>query len=681
MKIKKIILENIRSYERVEVDFPDGSILLSGDIGCGKTSILLSIEFALFGLQPGQKGTALLRNGKDVGKVEMHFEVEGNQIIVERTLKRGKSVSQDYAALTLNGEKKEMAVTELKSRILELLNYPKEFSKKQNVLYKFTVYTPQEEMKQIILQDAQTRVNTLRHIFGIDKYKKILESVSVVTLKIREEKRVKEALVSNLEEDRLLVVSKKKEVEEMKLNLGKLKMIYLEKSNARKKIEEDVKGLLEKIDEKNNYIKEIEKTKIMVSSKKEFLSNNKKNMDILEREIQEFKKLEFDESKIQIFEEEILTLKKEKEKFDLKRLEIVGEISTLNSKNEEAQKLHEKMSSLEVCPTCLQNVDAIYRSNILNKAHNDLSSNKKRLEELFIQKESISSKIKEIDINISLKQKNLTDLKILKMKLQTVNEKNLRLEDLKTSNLAFEKDVLLLEEHLQELNDFLLSFSKFDKLYALKKQDLENSSREERMAEIKVAELNREREVFSKHIEELKERVKKTEEIKSKLNYISELENWLSKKFAPLISYVEKNVMIALRNEFSSLFKEWFSMLVSESFNVYLNEDFTPVIEQQDYELDYAYLSGGERTAIALAYRLALNQVINSLISKIKTKDLVILDEPTDGFSDQQLDKMREVLDELDVGQLIIVSHEQKIEGFVENVIKFEKENGLSRMV
>jgi len=359
----------------------------------------------------------------------------------------------------------------------------------------------------------------------------------------------------------------------------------------------------------------------------------------------------------------------------------VGEISTLNSKNEEAQKLHEKMSSLEVCPTCLQNVDAIYRSNILNKAHNDLSSNKKRLEELFIQKESISSKIKEIDINISLKQKNLTDLKILKMKLQTVNEKNLRLEDLKTSNLAFEKDVLLLEEHLQELNDFLLSFSKFDKLYALKKQDLENSSREERMAEIKVAELNREREVFSKHIEELKERVKKTEEIKSKLNYISELENWLSKKFAPLISYVEKNVMIALRNEFSSLFKEWFSMLVSESFNVYLNEDFTPVIEQQDYELDYAYLSGGERTAIALAYRLALNQVINSLISKIKTKDLVILDEPTDGFSDQQLDKMREVLDELDVGQLIIVSHEQKIEGFVENVIKFEKENGLSRMV
>jgi exonuclease SbcC len=139
--------------------------------------------------------------------------------------------------------------------------------------------------------------------------------------------------------------------------------------------------------------------------------------------------------------------------------------------------------------------------------------------------------------------------------------------------------------------------------------------------------------------------------------------------------------MIKLKSEFSKLFEEWFLMLVSDMFNVRLDEDFTPLIEQQDYELDYSYLSGGERTAIALAYRLALNQVINSMISKIKTRDLVILDEPTDGFSEQQLDKMRNVLDQLKVKQLIIVSHEQKIEGFVENVIKLKKENGVSQII
>ena len=136
--------------------------------------------------------------------------------------------------------------------------------------------------------------------------------------------------------------------------------------------------------------------------------------------------------------------------------------------------------------------------------------------------------------------------------------------------------------------------------------------------------------------------------------------------------------MTTVKYEFSRLFQEWFSILVSDSFNVKLDEDFTPIIEQQDYELDYSYLSGGERTAIALAYRLALNQVINSIMSKIKTRQLVILDEPTDCFSEQQLDKMGGVLEELNVKQLIIVSHEQKMESFVENVIKFKKEKGES---
>jgi exonuclease SbcC len=184
---------------------------------------------------------------------------------------------------------------------------------------------------------------------------------------------------------------------------------------------------------------------------------------------------------------------------------------------------------------------------------------------------------------------------------------------------------------------------------------------------------------YSNLFEEKQKQLEKIALIKKDLEKLVNIETWLNKQFSPMISFVEKNVMVKLKHEFSNLFARWFSMLVSENFNVKLRDDFTPVIEQQDYEIDYEYLSGGERTAVALAYRLALNQVINSLLSKIKTRDLVILDEPTDGFSEQQLDKMREVLEQLDVGQLIVVSHEQKIEGFVENVIRFSKENGVSK--
>ena len=135
MKIRKIILDNIRSYEHQEVNFPDGSLLLSGDIGSGKTSVLLGIEFALFGLQPGQKGSSILRNGQVQGGVTIEFEIDNKTIIIERTLKKGKTISQDYCSIEIDGDKKEISVTELKNKVLELLNYPREFSKKQNLLY------------------------------------------------------------------------------------------------------------------------------------------------------------------------------------------------------------------------------------------------------------------------------------------------------------------------------------------------------------------------------------------------------------------------------------------------------------------------------------------------------------------------------------------------------------------
>ena len=174
--------------------------------------------------------------------------------------------------------------------------------------------------------------------------------------------------------------------------------------------------------------------------------------------------------------------------------------------------------------------------------------------------------------------------------------------------------------------------------------------------------------------------IKKTEEIKKSLHYLMELESWLSEKFSPMISFIEKNVMFKLKKDFSELFNKWFCMLVSENFIARIDENFTPIIEQQDYEIPYEYLSGGERTAVALAYRLSLNQIINSVLSEINTREIVILDEPTDGFSEQQLDKMREVLQQLNVKQLLLVSHEQKIESFVENIIRFKKENGVSRI-
>ena len=68
-------------------------------------------------------------------------------------------------------------------------------------------------------------------------------------------------------------------------------------------------------------------------------------------------------------------------------------------------------------------------------------------------------------------------------------------------------------------------------------------------------------------------------------------------------------------------------------------------------------------------------------MGNLNTKDLIILDEPTDGFSEDQIDRMRNVLEELNLKQIIIVSHESKIESFVQNVIKLNKRNHVTEIV
>jgi len=678
MIIKKIILNNIRSYENLEIEFPEGSTLLSGDIGSGKTSILLAIEFALFGLQPGQKGSSILRNGAVYGGVIMEFEIDNKQVTIERTLKRGKSISQEAASITIDDEKRELAVTELKNKVLELIDYPKEFAKKQNLLYKFTVYTPQEEMKQIILQDSETRLNTLRHVFGIDKYKKILENSSLLLAKVREEKRVKQALISNFESEKSSIIEKQNQLTEKEKALVLLESEFIEKQKIRTEVQNKINQISDKIEEKKKTEQEIDKSRLVISGKKEAISSNLKLIESLNKQIKELSSLSFDESILLKLGLEIQQFKQKRDLLSEEKLKLSSETSSLNLKNCDLDSLKKNISDLDVCPTCLQDVDSVYKSNVINKFESEVSKNVKKIEELSLEQRRLEKSFNEVDFQISQKEKELSEFRITKVRIENLNEKHERVQELEKSNFHLSEDIIILTNQIESLKNLTFELQKYDLIFQKEKSNLDLALSEERKSEIKLVETKKELEFIKQQILDLESQIKKAEETQKHLSYLLQVEEWMSKKFIPLISNIEKNVMIKLKAEFSNTFSEWFSMLVSDSFNVRLDDSFTPIVEQQDYEIDYAYLSGGERTAIALAYRLALNQVINSFLSKIKTKDLVILDEPTDGFSEQQLDKMRDVLQQLNAKQLIIVSHEQKIEGFVENVIKLKKLKGVS---
>jgi exonuclease SbcC len=213
---------------------------------------------------------------------------------------------------------------------------------------------------------------------------------------------------------------------------------------------------------------------------------------------------------------------------------------------------------------------------------------------------------------------------------------------------------------------------------------LEEAEEGRRAAETKKDDLGRrlaaarsKREEAEKRRGSLREEIDSLEEKEREMSTLRETKQWLKELFVPSVSAIEKEVLAAINEQFDQHFQQWFSELMEAGdIAVRIDESFSPVVEQDGYEIDAASLSGGERTSLALAYRLALNTMVK--LQSSSEGGLLILDEPTDGFSSGQLLRLRDVLQETGCEQIVMVSHEKELESFVDDIFEVSKPSGES---
>ncbi len=821
MIIRYVKLENIRSYLNQTINFPHGSVLLSGNIGSGKSTILLAIEFALFGIMRSLSGSSLLRNSKTKGSVELNFTLDNKSIIIKRTLKRQRGdVRQDSGFIIINNKKTEGTAVELKSKILDLLGYPKELvTKTKSLIYRYTVYTPQEEMKQILLDSKDYRLDTLRRVFQIDKYRRIRENSQIITREIKEKTKEFNGMIADLEEKKMQkngrenelrnVITKVDElkpkvkaaesiVKEKKQSINQLEKRINELNDLRKKEEIADIRLKEKVMLVQNYkesievlntsikklntkiekfeiepIKENESEveKLIIKKEKEYNYLMQKKVELTEKNnsLQKRKKGLQEEISIKLEESKNLILKKnmfdqlqhdisKKEYIKKKIVETEDEIKKINlmiNENDinrkKSEEIKENISKNNKCPVCSQELTGEHKKYIAdienkkikdyaenlkkeNKRRNELKDNLKNLNldlentaekekkiialkieikgleqagKEIVEKQKLFNKLsleedkikKDFDIinskGLDRIKNKISESKNLLKKIHKSNimlnerqniinlmdEKNKNREEILKNIASLKKGVGEINNLKIELDEKVRRFEGIEQNYKILKQNLEKAISDETLLAIKKAQLDKEAEGINKAIEGLEKEINEKLRIKEKINYLKQLKNWLDKYFIKLMSMMERQIMLRVYQEFNEFFQNWFNILMEEeTISVRLDDEFTPIIEQNDYETSIEYLSGGERTSCALAYRLALNRVINDLIGGIKTKDLIILDEPTDGFSTDQLDKMKDVFDQLNTKQIIIVSHESKIESFVDSILRVTKSEHISKV-
>ncbi len=696
MIIKSISLRNIRSYLDETITFPDGSTLLAGEIGSGKSSILLAIEFALFGITRGVlSGSSLLRLGEQEGSIELEFSIEEKDYTIKRALKRVKDdVRQDAGYIIIDGQRQDCTPVELKSIVLELLGYPRQLlTKSKSLIYRYTVYTPQEQMKQILLEEGEARLDTLRKLFQIDRYQRIRENVLYVLRDIRQRQATLKGQTQDLADKEAQLAQLAKELSAAEKELSSLspllaeassrlkdKQLQIKAKEARLKESGELKSALatssaqagEKLAQIQSILSELELIKVQVRTLQQQLSEMKEEQPE-------------DESGL---ESQLESLESEKDALLRQKLTLEAEIKAQQKAIQEQESQLGDISSLRKCPLCLQDVSPEHISKIKEEQDGKIAQSRKLIDESAaklakIQERSapLEQKLQTLKLSIKKSHKLRLALKERQNLSNLIKEKQERSSLLETRQKEQKKEFGLLNSQKVELEAKLRGFGALEQEYDSLRKELELIEKSEKALLIDSAKIKTRIDGLKSTRRQAEEELSEKKAAKEELISLTQKQNWLQVVFLNLMTTMEQHVMMRVYNEFNDIFQEYFSLLLEDAIlSVTLDESFTPKIEQNGYEIYYEDLSGGEKTSIALAYRLALNRVINDLIDTIKTKDIIILDEPTDGFSTEQLDKMRAVLENLGTKQTIIVSHESKIESFVDNVLRISKNEHSSRI-
>lgn len=810
MIFKTLQMENIRSYEKEKIDFPSGTSLFEGDVGSGKSTILMAMEFALFGLG-NQRGDALLRKGSKKGSVFLSFNVEEKEYQIKRTLVRGNSdsVRQDKAFLSADGRKVQLSPSEIKERILDILNFKEPPNPRaQSVIYRYAVYTPQEEMKFILAQKPDTRLETLRKAFGIEDYKTAADNAKLISNGIKDKINYLSGQVSDLEQkkaslielnrkltdnNRVLALSTEKRAElESALSKYREKLVNLKEIEFRlRQVENEIPHLEKQIKDRDDlitrYQDEIQETEIENQEKfrleMDELEKIEKPTSISPEELKE--KIKLIKEAVQNRKELFTTLKllKEnkaviKEKLedwkDKTRDDFIKENQELTQKLRESRDLlsqHQKEVNLilkkiyklegqlddinnklenldelgEICPICGSPLDDAHKKDLKEERERESRKLNSEIKVLNEVKKKGEEQIEDDNTLIEQIRNELSNYKSIIDKFDELDDVNSRInrvegnisniDDMLSLNIQEDNDFGNFDQYIQHLEDLQEKLNKYfeaqkslesiryqynkniekierkkseietltDKIKQLdvnltkskeiikqlpeidrklvEVQSLHDSTDEEyRGVNDKVVETQTLVKRLTEDVHQLDKEIKEKETLHNRLEVLKNYHSWFTDYLIPTLSVIEKHVMQNIHLDFDENFKNWFNLLIDDpSKTGKIDEEFTPIIEQDGFQQEINYLSGGEKTSVALAYRLALNNIVQKVSTGMKS-NLLIMDEPTDGFSKEQLFKIRDILNELNYPQIIIVSHERELESFADNIFQIEKIDGVSEV-
>jgi exonuclease SbcC len=736
VRILGVYIENIRSYRQSLIVFPPrGVTVVHGEVGSGKTSLLMAIEFALLGL-PGGAGKSLfdaykeprradlLRANTSMGRVRLLIKLGSRLYVIERRIMRVSGVEyegvvgriEEYEVV--DGKPRPLDVRNFTSRtmmddyVIDLLGLKEKKTERSKtttpLVYTTAIYVPQFNVHEVLSLDKEDRVEIIERALGLDKYKvfrsnyekvvkAIEDKIEVINDRVKNrldlvKEKNRDALLRQLESIKQEIVKLQRDRLELEKENEKIKQLYDSVLSEARGIERQIvelKARREKYEEKKKKLNELEGR---VGAIAESMGYSTRSIEELrETLMSNIKKLEEDkrriEEKIQSLEQEETRIEDNIASLNRKVQSLIGELNRvkegISNREEKIRELENSKQEVEnlirmgICPVCKQKVTHEHGLRLVEDIND-------QMEKVKVELENLRSKQRELEELLSSMEDEVRKLEESRNKLRIEKQLILRERDNIVESIHSNSSILgrldeLIKEvqslrreiaginldelerlegelngKLRELNEHLNELSKVGESLRQRIQSIvgEIARREEMIKGIErqLQEIDK----LLKEVEKLQEEKKSLEEIKEFVEIAG-----------GVVGEIESTVLKILVDEFRRYFYDYLSKLLhGQPIEVVVTDDFglkTKIkIGRQSYDISSP--SGGQNIAISLAYRLALNRVVREYSPTLK-KSVLILDEPTTGFSSDIVSRLKDLMREIGgiEGQAIVVTHDKEL--------------------
>jgi len=691
VRIKAVQLKNIRSHVKTTVPFARGFNCLVGGLGCGKSSILYAIDFALFGDPLGRSYNYLLREGEDIGKVNMKFVHGGKTYTLHRALRRkGGGIGQDKEQLKLFEEDKLIASVKGEA-VAEQLEAITGLDKE---LFREVVWMRQEQLKELLNATPRERQKRLDQLFGFSNYEAAWSSLAGFQREYEGEKKAYERDFDVVGMEKLQV-DYNKGVEEFSLTeveLGDLKEKFTQaeaafhEATSRLQSLEDLRKQTEELGKREAQLQtnvtniedtsarladEIERKKLTIKDFEERL----KSMEAQEKSHRD-RLGEYELKTDQTTEE----LRKYLAALEKQITSVGGEQEAVKKEMLTSQRRVSSLTTESKCPLCLQDLTGEYKKSLLERLHEENADGERTLGELrknLDELERLRSVVDFVVLNLQSLAPQMEELK------RRVAEGHESFKNLSAEFEERQQQEKMFRDQLSAVRSEMTKFDMSELETARKLRDESFTQYSNIKHRLETVE-SRKKDLTSR-IDELKERL---DHAQQKVERMEKIERLLGIMEGIRGGY--RSIQPKLRSEFVTylqrVVQQVLDGLVGEAgptLMVKVDKTYSPLVRSEEgFERDVSNLSGGERTLLAFAYRIGLGQ----LIMQSRTGHgiyTLLLDEPTEslGREDGSVDRLAEAISRLKaIEQIIAVTHSEAFAEKAEHVMRVEKEAGVSRV-